>query len=397
MGRLSVEVSVEEPFQGKAKSTYFECMYQTLLRPLLFSLSSDQAHELTIKAAAWSVQHSWTHRFLPFVGVQSGFSPSTKLSTKLWGLSFSHPVGLAAGFDKEGQLIPLMERLGFSHLDIGSMTAKPSSGNPTPRSFRLKADASLINRMGLNNSGTSSVLRHLSTFSPSIPLSVNIAKTHNPSILGQDGILDYAESLSKALHWGGANLITLNVSCPNTAEGKTFENPESLSALLQGLNKIIDHTASDSISTPPILLKLSCDLEKEMLSEIVDLAHSTPWIQGFVMSNTSTRRDGLAEPSNRVKAMGKGGLSGRAIASWSTQRIEWLATMTNHPIIGIGGISSAQDVLEKMAAGASLVQLYTGLVYEGPAIVQQIVKDLERIMQQKGVEHLSPKTAGQLL
>lgn len=386
-----------EPFQGKVKSTYFECMYHTLLRPLLFSLSSDQAHELTIKGAAWSVRHPWTQHFLPAVGVKRTFNASSHLSTTLWGLPFAHPVGLAAGFDKEGQLVPLMERLGFSHLDIGSMTAKPSNGNPTPRSFRLKADASLINRMGLNNSGTPSVLRHLSAFSPSIPLSVNIAKTHDPTILGEDGILDYATSLSHTLRWGRADLITLNVSCPNTAEGKTFENPEPLAALLKGLNHTVEEATSESGSIPPVLLKLSCDLEKAVLSEIVDLAHTMPWIQGFVMSNTSTRRDGLQEPSSRVSAMGKGGLSGRAISAWSTQRIEWLASMTSHPIIGIGGVFSAQDVLEKMAAGASLVQLYTGLVYEGPAIVQQIVKDLERMIRQKGVDHLSPKTAGQLL
>lgn len=372
-------------------------MYQTILRPLLFSLSSDQAHELTIKAASWSVRHPWTHVFLPTVGVKRTYSSPSSLSTKLWNLPFSHPVGLAAGFDKEGQLVPLMERLGFSHLDIGSVTAKPSKGNPVPRSFRLKADASLINRMGLNNSGTPSVLRHLSTFSPSIPLSVNIAKTHDPTILGDEGILDYAESLSKVLHWGGADLITLNVSCPNTAEGKTFESPESLAALLKGLNNTVDEASSESKSIPPILLKLSCDLEKTMLAEIVEIAHSTSWIQGFVMSNTSTRRDGLRESSTQVSAMGNGGLSGRAIAGWSTQRIEWLASMTTHPIIGIGGVSSAQDVLEKMAAGASLVQLYTGLVYEGPAIVQRIVSDLENLLRQKGIDHLSPKTAAQLL
>jgi dihydroorotate dehydrogenase len=391
---------IKETFQGKAKSTYFERMYNTLLRPLLFSLSSDQAHEVTIKGAAWSVRHDWTHQLLPIVGVQRAFSPPSTLSTTLWGLTFAHPVGLAAGFDKEGQLVPLMERLGFSHLDVGSMTAKPSKGNPTPRSFRLKSDASLINRMGLNNSGTASVLRHLSAFSPSVPLSVNIAKTHDPTILGQDGIQDYADSLTQTLHWGGADLITLNVSCPNTAEGKTFEQPDSLATLLQGLNDVVETAFSNSTTIPPIppiLLKLSCDVDKEILSEIVDLAHSRPWIQGFVMSNTSTRRDGLAEPTDRVTAMGKGGLSGRAIASWSTQRIEWLASMTSHPIIGLGGISSAQDVVEKIAAGASLVQLYTGLVYEGPAIVQNIVKDLERIMRKKGVEHLSPKIAQTLL
>lgn len=369
-------------------------MYNALVRPLLFSLSSDQAHELTIHAAAWSVRNPWSYSLLPLVGVKRTFNPFLGLSSTLWGIHFHHPVGLAAGFDKEGELVPLMQRIGFSHLDIGSMTAKPSNGNPLPRSFRLKRDASLINRMGLNNSGISSVLRHLDAFNPSIPLSVNIAKTHNPTILGEEGIQDYAWSLSEALTWGKADLITLNVSCPNTAEGKTFENPESLSALLSGL----DATIKESPSTPPpILLKLSCDLEKTVITEITEIAHKNDWIQGFVMSNTSTRRDGLKEPFDRVSTMGKGGLSGKAIAGWSTQKIEWLASNTSHPIIGVGGVFHARDVLEKMQAGASLVQMYTGLVYEGPAVVQRIVSDLTSLMQQRGVETLSPETAGLLL
>ncbi len=369
-------------------------MYNALLRPLLFSLSSDQAHELTIHAAAWSSRNRWSHSLLPLVGVKRRFRPFSGLSTTLWGVHFHHPIGLAAGFDKEGELVPLMQCLGFSHLDIGSMTAKPSNGNPLPRSFRLKRDASLINRMGLNNSGTSSVLSHLDAFKPSIPRSINIAKTHDPTILGDEAIQDYAQSLSEALSWGKADLITLNVSCPNTAEGKTFENPESLSALLSGLDATIKES---SIAPPPILLKLSCDLEKTVLTEITEIAHKKAWIQGFVMSNTSTRRDGLVEPTDRVSVMGKGGLSGKAIAGWSTQSIEWLASSTSHPIIGVGGVFNARDVLEKMQAGASLVQMYTGLVYEGPGVVQRIVSDLTSLMQQKGVETLSPQTAGLLL
>jgi dihydroorotate dehydrogenase len=352
-------------------------LYKYLIRPLLFRLSSDYTHDAAIHAAASVSKMNW---ILQTTGSFCQYTDPA-LEQKIFGLEFKNPIGLAAGFDKNGTTCPLMEKLGFGFVEIGSVTANPAVGNPTPRSFRLPQDRSLINRMGLNNDGAKTISRRMKKQPFTIPLGINIAKTHDPSITGQKAIEDYQFSfnLLKDL----ADYITLNISCPNTEEGKTFEEPEALNALLDSLQ-----TENDA-SLPAVLVKFSVDLEDSQLSELIAICEDHA-IDGYVATNTSSRRDGLTTPKPVLDGIGRGGLSGKAIAHKSTAIIEKIAAQTKgeKTIIGVGGISSTSDAIDKLKAGADLLQIYTGLVYEGPGIVKKINKGLSAYMKKRGIEHI---------
>ncbi|MDX1641417.1 MAG: quinone-dependent dihydroorotate dehydrogenase, partial [Balneolaceae bacterium] len=223
-------------------------MYKYLARPLLFRLSADTTHEATVKLASSISKKEWLSK-----AVGSFYSYSDpSLEQNIFGLNFPNPLGIAAGFDKNATMAPVLSKMGFGFLEIGSITANPSTGNPKPRSFRLPADQSLINRLGLNNDGVQTISRRLNKLELPIPLGINIAKTHDPKITGEDAIRDYAYSFT--ILKDIADYITLNISCPNTLEGKTFEEPETLNALLEHLE-----IGKDS-SLPPVLVKFSVDL-----------------------------------------------------------------------------------------------------------------------------------------
>ncbi|MEX0770224.1 MAG: quinone-dependent dihydroorotate dehydrogenase [Balneolaceae bacterium] len=352
-------------------------MYKSIVRPVLFRFNSDFIHESTID---WASKISDSVVLRQLLRKVYGFQ-SPKLKQKFLGLTFRNPVGLAAGFDKNGTMIPVMEDLGFGFVEVGSITSEASAGNPKPRTFRLPDDLSLINRMGLNNDGAATVTKRLNKVQHSIPVGVNIAKTHNPEIEGDKALEDYFNSfqLAKSV----ADYITLNISCPNTKDGKTFENPSTLDKLLKKLQIGSDAT------NPPVLIKFSVDVDKSQLHELIEVArmHS---ISGYIATNTSTHRPGLTTSSKTLDQIGPGGLSGKGIRTRSNEIIRSIYEKTRGEklIIGVGGVFDVEDVLEKIKAGADLVQVYTGLIYEGPALVRRINRDLIRYLNKNNLKRI---------
>lgn len=336
-------------------------LYRRLLRPLLFLTAPDRAHDLAIGLCRRLEGRKWIlNRIERHFAVEDPI-----LEREVFGLHFRNPVGLAAGFDKNATALGLMQALGFGHVEVGSVTARPGPGNPKPRNFRLVADESAINRMGLGNDGAEVVAERVRRHEHAMPVGINIAKTNDPQITGQAALEDYRTSLQAVA--GVADFITLNISCPNAGDGRTFEEPEALDQLLVFL-------AIEKVQPcPPVLVKLSVDLGPSQLAELVEIC-SRHRIDGYVAVNTSLSRDGLKTPPERLAQIGSGGLSGRAIAARSTEFIARLQEISSgrQPIIGVGGIFTAADAIEKLEAGASLVQVYTGLIYEGPGIVRAI-------------------------
>lgn len=352
-------------------------LYKAAVRPLLFRFSADYAHDLTLNLASIASDS----RLITGVLGNIYQKDYPELHQKIWGLQFKNPVGLAAGFDKNARVTSLMQAIGFGFLEVGSISADACTGNPRPRSWRLPEDLSLINRLGLNNDGAKTVVKRVRKTQVDVPLGINIAKTHNPDISGQAALDDYKFSLQ--LSKNIADYITLNISCPNTQEGKTFEDPELLNRLLAHLE--IGKDASD----PPVLIKFSVDLDHENLAELLDVTESFA-VSGYVATNTSSGRDKLKTDSEKLKKIGRGGLSGKAIAERSTMVIEKISTHTKgeKTIIGVGGVFTADDAIEKIKAGADLIQLYTGLVYEGPSIAKTINRGISNYLRDNGLSHV---------
>lgn len=352
-------------------------IYNWLVKPLLFQLDAERAHDLTHhfakKASDSSLLRALAATFYNY--------QAPRLSQRLWGLKFRNPLGLAAGFDKNGHIPGIMEAIGFGFIEIGSITGNPSTGNSKPRLFRLPRDHALINRMGLNNDGAKTVVKRLKYKQVSIPLGVNIAKTHDPNVMGDLAIRDYVHSFKEAQKV--ADYVTVNISCPNTTEGKTFEDPAALDELLAAL------AIRNDARVVPTLIKFSPDLTKERLMELLKIteAHQIP---GYVACNTSSSRDELETPGAELASIGRGGLSGRPVASKSIRTIRWISEATNgqKPIIGVGGVDSFSTALQMMLAGADLLQMYTGLVYEGPGLVKSINRQLVKELNDLNVDSI---------
>jgi dihydroorotate dehydrogenase len=359
-------------------------MYR-LLRPLLFRLPPEVAHGLGMGAARL-VERA------PALLRRAYAVPDTRLRQRLWDLDFPNPVGLAAGFDKNAERVRVWSALGFGFCEVGSVTAQESGGNPLPRAFRLPADRALINRMGLNNAGADAVAARLAVLprrSRTVPLGINVAKTHDPAILGEAAVEDFAYSVRRLA--GLADYLALNVSCPNTAEGKTFEEPEALDALLQ----VVMAVRAEVAPSVPVLVKLS----PPPSGEAPDLGHVEELVRlslghgvaGFIVTNTAPDRAGLRTDLTRLDAIGRGGLSGRPLAERALTLTRHLYRLTEGavPLIGVGGIDSAEATYRRMRAGASLVQVYTGLVYEGPGLVRRVNRGLLERLERDGLGSVS--------
>ncbi len=357
-------------------------MYR-FLRPLLFQLDAESAHGLGVRAAQFGKLSS------PVVRGLFRFADE-RLEQTLWeagdrpGLHFANPVGLAAGFDKNAELVPFWPSVGFGFAEVGSVTALPSAGNPRPRAFRLPADHALINRMGLNNDGAEVVAKHLAELKKreGFVLGINVAKTHSPSILGDAAIEDFRTSVRHLLP--SADYLALNVSCPNTAEGKTFEEPTALNGLL---GAVMNERAVQN-SSVPVLVKFSPPASTNDFGNVdeliaVSLSHG---VEGFIATNTSPDRNGLRSSQARLANIGNGGVSGRPLSDRSTALVRHIYQKTNGvvPIIGVGGVDSPETAYERICAGASLIQVYTGLVYEGPGLIKRINKGLVRFLELDG-------------
>jgi dihydroorotate dehydrogenase len=357
-------------------------MYR-LLRPILFCLEAERAHRLALGVARglqplspWLVQ--------PFLAFED-----SALAVTCWGITFPNPIGLAAGMDKNALLVRFWEAIGLGFVEIGSVSALPSPGNPQPRLFRLPEDRALINRMGLNNDGAVRIAQRLARLRHYRPLGINLAKTHDPKLLGEAAIADFCESFRRLAPL--ADYVTLNISCPNTAEGKTFEDPEALNALLQAIFALRRELGL----SVPVLLKLSPlpsgqTVFDSLLEELVAVAKAHG-VAGFIAINTATDRQGLQTNPTVVARIGPGGLSGAPLAQRARSLLFYLYRLTEGrlPLISVGGIDSAEEAYARIRAGASLVQLYTGLVYEGPGLVRRIKQGLLRFLERDGFGSLS--------
>ena len=289
------------------------------------------------------------------------------LEREVFGLKFNNPVGLAAGFDKDAKLFDELASFGFGFIEIGTVTPLPQDGNPKPRLFRLKDDSGLINRMGFNNQGIEAVVARLRRKKSDIIIGGNIGK--NKVTPNEEAANDYAICFEKLFPY--VDYFAVNVSSPNTPGLRDLQEKAPLTALLNSLQEL--NNKKDK--RKPILLKIAPDLTNEQLDDIIDIVADTK-IDGVIATNTTIDRSGLKTDKNKVDAIGNGGLSGKPVGLRSTEVIKYLADKSNRafPIIGVGGIHSAEDALEKLDAGATLLQVYTGFIYEGPSLVKRINK-----------------------
>ena len=352
-------------------------VYRSLVRPLLFSLPPETAHELAL--------HSLSLLRPKVVNnlVARRHESSPALTLNRFGLTFPNPVGLAAGFDKDGVALQPLAALGFGFIEAGTVTYHAQPGNPRPRLFRLAQDKALINRAGFNNAGAAAFAKRVERQRPNCVLGVSIGKSKITPL--DHANEDYLSSFE--LVYGVADYVAVNVSSPNTPQLRDLQQSEQLSSLLTALqqrNRELQQ-AHRRERPMPLLVKLSPDLTQEQLELCVDVIVRLR-LDGIIATNTTITRDGLRSDEAQVAACGEGGLSGGPLRKRSTRMIADLYRLTGGkvPLIGVGGIFTAEDAWEKIAAGASLVQLYTGFIYRGPNIARDINHGLEQIREREG-------------
>lgn len=345
---------------------YLRRMYR-LIKPIFFQFDPEKVHHFVVKNL------KWFHENFPLgkTILRSTFDIHIKgLEREVFGIRFKNPVGLAAGFDKNGEYVEALSDLGFGFIEVGTVTPLPQPGNDLPRMFRLPEDSALINRMGFNNKGVDTLaerLRTLKAKDKTIVVGGNIGKNKNTP--NEDAVSDYVKCFDRL--FDVVDYFVVNVSSPNTPGLRALQEKEPLTLLLKTLQ---ERNHKNGI-VRPILLKIAPDLTNEQLDDIVDIVKETG-IAGVIATNTTIDRSGLyTAPELSAET---GGLSGKPLTQRSTEVIRYLSQKSNKafPIIGVGGIHSPQDAKDKLEAGASLVQLYTGFIYEGPGIVKRICKEL---------------------
>ncbi len=340
-------------------------MYKTIIRPLFFSFDPEKIHHFTFSLIRFFHKIGFGNIFRSIYKVEN-----PKLERELFGLKFPNPVGLAAGFDKDAKLYKELSNFGFGFIEIGTVTPKPQPGNDKPRLFRLKEDSAIINRMGFNNGGVEEAVERLKK-NPSTALGEtkhvliggNIGK--NKVTPNEEAVNDYIICFEALFDY--VDYFVVNVSSPNTPNLRALQEKKPLTDLLQTLQ----NRNNSKEKRKPILLKIAPDLTDEQLLDIIEIVETTK-IDGVIATNTTISREGIS--SENKKEMG--GLSGKPLNKRATEVIRFLSEKSNKafPIIGVGGIHSAEDALEKLDAGASLVQLYTGFIYEGPSLIKKINK-----------------------
>lgn len=335
-------------------------MYKILIRPILFLFDPEKVHYFTFSLIRFSSR-------IP--GISSLFRAlyavdDKRLEREVFGLKFKNPVGLAAGFDKDAKLFNELSNFGFGFIEIGTLTPKPQSGNPKKRLFRLKSDSAIINRMGFNNGGVEEAVIRLKK-NKGVLIGGNIGKNKNTP--NNEAVEDYKISFDILFDY--VDYFVVNVSSPNTPNLRELQDKEPLTKLLQTLQD--ENTKKGN--PKPILLKIAPDLTNEQLLDIVDIVKETK-IAGVIATNTTISREGLKSDNKKET----GGLSGKPVTKRSTEVIRFLSEKSNKafPIIGVGGIHTTKDALEKLDAGATLIQLYTGFIYEGPKLIKSINKAL---------------------
>jgi dihydroorotate dehydrogenase len=348
-------------------------MYKWLIRPWLFLVDPEKIHHFVFKILRLKSNIPGVRLLLDKL---FNFD-NPDLKKELFGLSFKNPVGLAAGFDKDAKLIDELASLGFGFIEIGTLTPLPQPGNDKPRLFRLSEDQALINRMGFNNEGVTAAVERLKKRKSNVIIGGNIGK--NKTTPNENAADDYATCFDVLFPY--VDYFVVNISSPNTPGLRDLQDKEPLRNLLLHLKQL----SSTKAVYKPMLLKISPDLTESQLDDIIEILKDTK-LDGVVATNTTISRDGLKRGRSKIEAIGNGGLSGAPLKNRSTAIIKYLREKLGplFPIIGVGGIMNAQDALEKISAGADLIQLYTGFIYEGPGLVSEINKTILREMPKRG-------------
>ena len=358
--------------------------YHHLIRPALFTQDAERIHNRMMRALGWAGRHEFACSAL------ESFCGAPKLPMSAMGLSFPNPVGLAAGMDKHAEALPTWAALGFGFTELGAVTWHAQPGNPAPRVFRAIPEAAIVNRMGFNNPGAEAVARQLAGWKargrwPGHPVGINLGKSKVTPL--DRAAEDYANSVR--VLWPHVDFFVINVSSPNTPNLRQLQDKAALDEILAGVQEAQAQQIGPPASCKPVLVKVAPDLSFEALDEMLELAGPRR-LAGIVATNTTTGRPSARDPlSQRVYAE-TGGLSGRPLRARSTEVIRHLYRQTRGalPIIGVGGIFDAADAWEKITAGASLIQVYTGMVYEGPGIAKEIVAGLIERMKQRGITEI---------
>ena len=340
-------------------------MYKSIFRPLFFALSPETIHYLVVLG----LKTIYAIPGLDKLSKHYSKVNDKSLEREVFGLKFSNPVGIAAGFDKQAVMFNQLANLGFGFVEIGTITPKGQPGNPKPRLFRLPKDRALINRMGFNNVGVDEAVKNLKKRKTNIIIGGNIGKnTATPNDEAND---DYVYCFEKLYDY--VDYFVVNVSCPNITDLRELQDQEKLTKILLKLQEI----KKGKTVQKPVLLKVSPDLNNKQLDEVIEIVAETK-IEGVVATNTSVSRNNLETKASKVTEIGNGGLSGKPVRDRATEVIKYLAEKSGKafPIIGVGGIFTPADAIEKLRAGADLVQVYTGFVYEGPFIARKINRAL---------------------
>ena len=358
-------------------------LYSSLVRPILFRLPAESAHEFALHSLTVALNSKIARRV-----AERRFQREPFGTLNRFGLEFRNPVGLAAGFDKNGTAAQALAALGFGFIEVGSVTSEAQPGNPRPRLFRLPRDRALINRAGFNNCGAAQLAENIKRRRPDCVLGVNIGKSRSIAI--EEAIPDYLASFEAV--YGVADYIAVNVSSPNTPNLRELQRSEMLADLLNSLQQRNEELAfRDSLAQPkPLLLKIAPDLTASEIEAIVEVARGAR-IAGIIATNTTVSRNDLQTARKEVEAFGEGGLSGAPLRNRSNEVIAQIYRLTRGalPIIGVGGVFTAEDAWEKICAGASLIQLYTGFIYEGPSVARRINEGLAEILKHEGFGSLN--------
>jgi len=344
------------------------------VKPLLFSLPPETAHGLVHRGLEAAQGTALADALAARYRVEDD-----RLRVSAFGEEFANPVGVAAGFDKNAQVPSVLGSLGFGHVEVGGVTAEPQSGNPRPRLFRLREDEGLVNRMGLNNEGAEAVGDRLAATDAPVPVGVNLAKTEH--VAATDAPEDYRETYERVAD--GGDFFVVNVSCPNSEGFRELQNRESMEAILGELG---------DAGANPLLVKLSPDLPDPAVEDALDLVNELG-LDGVIATNTTTDRPESLQSHNRAE---EGGLSGKPIEGRSTEMVRFVAERTDVPVVGVGGVFTAEDAYRKVRAGARVIQLYTGLVYRGPSIAREINRGLLELLERDGFDSVEDAVGADL-
>lgn len=352
-------------------ATVIGFLYKNILKPILFRFDAEAVHDFFVSTGIWLGRHQMTRSLTRWLFAHQ----DARLGQTVLGIKFNNPVGLSAGFDKDALLIDIIPEVGFGFTEVGSITGEPCVGNPKPRLWRLPELKSLVVHYGLKNDGCEKISARLRGKKFWLPVGTNVAKTNNQACAETEiGIADYAKAFAALSDIG--DYFTVNISCPNAYGGEPFTDPAKLDSLLGKL---------DTIPTQkPVLLKLSPDLSHSVLDALLEVC-SRHRVQGFVCTNlTKEKKD-----ENDIRL--KGGLSGKMVQKLSDDQIAYVYRKTGgkYAIIGVGGIFSAEDAFRKIQNGATLVEIITGMIFEGPQLIGEINRGLVKLLNKNGFKNIS--------